>query len=153
MASPYATPLLEHFLNHILMKPRASVFHKGRSQADEISLLRCIIHKKLVRRDGRIASALLQRYQGGCSTGSRPHGDVSVLDASSFCAFYLFSCWHTWDRTTAFPLVVQSLFQHRASGTSRHSRHSRSSDFHHQACYTQDRSRSDCPTHLGSRKC
>lgn len=84
---------------------------------------------------------------------SSPCGEVSVLGASSSCAFCPSSCWHTWGRTTAFLLVVQPLLPHRASGTSRHSHHSRSSDSHRQVCYTQGRSRSYCPTHLGSRRC
>lgn len=41
-------------------------------------------------------------------------------------------------------------FSALTSGTSRHSRHTRSWDSHRQACHILDRSRSDFPTHLGS---
>lgn len=43
-----------------------------------------------------------------------PGAGVSAPGASSSCASCPSSCWHTWGRTTAFPLGEQPLFQRRA---------------------------------------
>lgn len=140
--------------------PRTScVSLKDKAIADRWHVLGLGLPRSIIHRDWEVGwqncPSFVQRHRRLVTAWSQPvHADdVSVHGASSSCAFCLSSCWHTWDRTTASPLVERPLFQHRASGTSRHSRRNQSLDSRHQACYTQDRSRSDCPIHLGSRKC
>lgn len=134
--------------------PEGSI-QSGRCSSLVLGLPRFLIHRNFAA-DGTA------EFHGSPSevVGKEPRAmplvraaDVNVPDAFSFCASYPSSCWHIWNRTTAFLLVVQPLIQHRASGTSHRSHHSRSWDSHHQACCIQGRSRSDCPTHLGSHKC
>lgn len=156
MPQPYVSVCL---FDHTTVWPQASLFPKGPIQDGRVL---CPVFRDppsagtwcgRMAELHRVPSARQEGRLEATPRGPPQETEVSAPDAFSFCAFCPFSCWHTWGRTTASLLVAPSLTPRRASGTSRHSRHTRSWDSRRQACHIPDRSRSDFPTHLGSRKC